>query len=635
MKRFVYFLAFFCVTHNVLYAQNYSSTNEKAIALYKESLQNFQYRYFEKAEKTLVEALRRDAHFVEAYYLLAGVYTELGNKEKIIETFETCIETCGETHIWAHYKYAYELVELGEYENASSHLKTLKAKSTELNTKQIQQVNMLLNRCQIALNLKRYPVPFNPQNLGTSVNSEHDDYHPTITIDDQVLIFTSLIPHPQAHTKQEDLFFSIREGDSWKERQSIGTPINTPSNQGAQSISADGTRMIFTACNMPDGFGSCDIYITEFKHNVWSTPRNIGAPINTKYWESQPSLSADGRTMYFVSNRPGGVGKKDIWKSTQTDAGVWTPPVNLGKPINTKGDDESPYIHADGVTLYFASNGHIGMGKSDLYKSTFLETQQWSEPQNLGYPINTHNEELRVIVNAQGDKAYFSSDRYGTHGGQDIYVFDMPEHLRPNPVTYVRGVVADSKTNQKLAADIELYELLSGDLFYKIQAEPTTGSFLVPFVENTDYALQIWHQGYLFYSENVSLESIGSDLQVSLQPLIIGSTVVLKNVFFDVDSAILKDESKTELNIIATFMNQNPTISFEVGGHTDNTGSLQRNLELSAQRAKAVYNFLIEKGVEKQRLSYKGYADKKPVAPNDTEENRAQNRRTELIITEQ
>ncbi|HPY83251.1 MAG TPA: hypothetical protein PLU45_07830, partial [Bacteroidales bacterium] len=155
MKRFIYFLAIFCVTHNVLYAQNYSSTNEKAIALYKESLQNFQYRYFEKAEKTLLEALRRDAHFVEAYYLLAGVYTEFGNKEKIIETFETCIETCGETHIWAHYKYAYELVELGEYENASSHLKTLKAKSTELNTKQIQQVNMLLNRCQIALNLKR------------------------------------------------------------------------------------------------------------------------------------------------------------------------------------------------------------------------------------------------------------------------------------------------------------------------------------------------------------------------------------------------------------------------------------------------------------------------------------------------
>lgn len=633
MKLLAICLLFVCMFSLKGIAQKYSSENARAIAAYEDALRNFQYRYYDKAEASLLEAIKRDKDFIEAYYLLAGVYTETKDIEKALSTLATTVELFGTKQVWAYYHLAFEQVEHGRFEEAQQNLEYLNTRISELTERQKQQFERLYQRASIALEIKKNPVEFNPINLGTNVNSEYDDYHPTITVDDEVLIFTSRVPHPQARTNQEDLFFCVRVGDAWTPRQAIGPPINTPANQGAQSISADGTRMIFTACNMPDGFGSCDIYITEFYGGQWTVPKNIGPPINTVHWESQPSLSADGRTMYFVSNRPGGLGKKDIWMSTQAESGQWTNPVNLGQPINTPGDDESPFIHQDGVTLYFASDGHPGLGKSDLFKTTRQPDNTWTIPENLGFPINTHAEELRIITNAQGNIAYFSSDRYGTLGGQDIYLFDMPEHLRPNPVTYVKGEVADVQTKRRLGADIELYEIGTGELFYKTKAERTNGSFTVPFVEDMDYVLRIWHQGYLFYSEHVNLLNIEKNLQVELQPLILGSAVVLKNVFFDVDSDYLRPESKTELDIIVTFMKQNPNLEFEIGGHTDNTGTRARNIELSTKRAKAVFEYLTTHGVPAHQLSYKGYADTKPVAPNTSDENKAKNRRTELIIT--
>ncbi|MDA3883165.1 MAG: OmpA family protein [Bacteroidales bacterium] len=615
-----------------LFAQNYSSDNKHAVSLYEEAIQNFQYRYFEDAEESLNKALKKDDGFVEAYYLLAGVYVETQRLEKAIEILQTCVDLCGEEYIWTYYKLAFEQVEQGLFRDAQKNLKHLLSQSSALSEKELKKVQNLKAKCLVAIKFMEHPVPFDPENLGGNINTEFNDYHPTITVDDQVLIFTSLIPSPQSPIDQEDLFYSVQTDNGWSPRKSFSEPINTPANQGAQSISADGQRMIFTACNMPGGYGSCDIYITEFDGRTWSKPQNIGEAINSKYWESQPSLSADGKTLYFVSNRPGGHGKKDMWVSKQTDIG-WTPPKNLGEPVNTSGNDESPFIHADGVTLYFASDGHSGVGKSDLYKSTLKDAKHWTTPQNLGYPINTHTAELRIIVNASGEKAYFSSDRYTSLGGQDIYMFDTPDQIRPNSVTYVKGVVSDVETKKRLPANIELYNLHSGAEFYKSKARYADGNFIVPFVEQDEYVLRVWHKGYLFYSENVSLQTIDSSLDISLQPLIVGSKVILKNVFFDVDSDKLKPESKTELDMIVRFMNQNPTISFEIGGHTDNTGSDARNRELSTERAQAVYNYLIQKGIDANRLAYKGYADTKPVVDNSTKENRAQNRRTELVIT--
>jgi outer membrane protein OmpA-like peptidoglycan-associated protein len=614
-------------------AQNYSSDNKKAVSLYEDAIQNFQYRYFDKAEEALNDALKKDETFVEVYYLLAGVYIETNRPEKAVEILQTCVNICGDEHIWAYYKLAYEQVDQGLFREAQANLKHLLSHSSALQKSQLEKVQKLKDKSFVAIKFMEHPVPFDPENLGENINTEYNDYHPTITVDDEVLIFTSLIPSPHSPIDQEDLFYSVRTETGWAPRKAFSEPINTPANQGAQSISADGQRMIFTACNMPGGFGSCDIYITEFDGRSWSKPKNIGEPVNSKYWESQPSLSADGKTLYFVSNRPGGQGKKDIWVSKQTEIG-WTPPENLGTPINTPADDESPFIHADGVTLYFASDGHPGVGKSDLFKSTLKDTKHWTVPQNLGYPINTHTAELRIIVNASGEKAYFSSDRYSSLGGQDIYMFDTPEQIRPNAVTYVKGAVSDVETKKRLGANIELYNLHSGEEFYKSQARYADGNFIVPFVEKDEYVLRVWHKGYLFYSENVSLQSIDSSLDISLQPLIVGSKVVLKNVFFDVDSDKLKPESKTELDMIVRFMNQNPSIHFEIGGHTDNTGSDARNKELSAQRAQAVYYYLTQKGIVQSRLTYKGYADTKPVVNNSTAENRAQNRRTELVITQ-
>ncbi|HRS19465.1 MAG TPA: OmpA family protein, partial [Bacteroidales bacterium] len=363
---------------------------------------------------------------------------------------------------------------------------------------------------------------------------------------------------------------------------------------------------------------------------------NIGSPVNTRNWESQPSLSADGRTLYFVSNRPGGYGKKDIWVSTLTDTNTWTPPVNLGPTINTKEEEESPYIHADGKTLFFSSDGHFGMGKKDMFVTQKLANGSWRQPINMGYPLNTHNKESHVVVNAAGTKGYFASNQFGTLGGVDIFEFDIDETfpIKPSPVTYIKGVVYDAKNiDKKVPALIQLSDIETGEVFYEHVADFYTGSFIVPFYQDKSYALTVTHHGYLLYSEQVNLKTIGKSISIPMQPIAIGNTVVLNNVFFDTDSYSLKPESKVELLAIVDFMNQNPLICFEIGGHTDNVGNKQYNTTLSNNRAKAVYDFIVEAGISSSRLSYKGYADNKPVVDNTTPENRAKNRRTELVIT--
>ncbi len=638
MRKLASILVVLLASSALTFSQDYNTTNKKAIAAYEEAVKNFQYRYYAQAEESILKALKADEYFSDAYYLLAGIYTEQNQIEKVLLTLEKCVSLCAQKDPWSYYKFAYELAENGVYEKAVANLLKLKESGAKLSPKKLEYLDGLLTKSNVAINLMNNPVEFNPQNMGNKINSDFDDYHPAITVDDNFFIYTSRVPNPQARGNQEDLFFNTKNNDgSWKERKPLGRPINTPDNEGAQSITADGNKMIFTICNAPGGYGSCDIYITEKQNSFWKTPKNIGPVINTSKWESQPSLSADGRTLYFASNRPGGYGNKDIWMSTQNELGEWTPPVNLGAMVNTKMEDETPFIHADGVTLYFSSDGHPGMGKKDIYKTNKLSGNAWSQPQNLGYPINTHNKDSYIIVNAKGDKAYFSSNRYGARSGSmDIYEFDMPTSIRPNSVTYIKGTVFDAADkNKKLSATVSLYELKTGNLLYKFNSDIHTGTFMVPFVEGVDYALTIEHNGYLFYSENVCLKSIESSIEIPLQPMLVGKPVVLNNVFFDVDSDILKPESAIELLTIVNYMKQNPTICFEIGGHTDNTGSTAYNTELSSKRAKAVYSFLTSKGIPAARLSYKGYADSKPVVANDSPENRAKNRRTELIITKQ
>jgi outer membrane protein OmpA-like peptidoglycan-associated protein len=371
----------------------------------------------------------------------------------------------------------------------------------------------------------------------------------------------------------------------------------------------------------------------------WTEPKNIGPPVNTPHWESQPAFAADGRTVYFASNRPRGAGGIDIWKTKIDDDDRFSVPENIGPPINTPGDEVSPFIHPDGKTLYFASDGHLGMGGKDIFVSRLMDNNQWSEPQNLGYPINTIGDELNLIVNAKGNIAYFSSDKEGGFGGMDLYWFELDESIRPQSVTYLKGRVFDQKDRRPIEAVVELYDLSTGELFSSIKSDVVNGEFLVCIPTNNSYALNVNKTGYLFFSENFDLVGVHSETEpyhkdIPLKNINVGEIVVLKNVFFDTDKFDLKAESILELNKLVDLLKQNKSIKIEIGGHTDNQGSQAHNKTLSQNRAKAVYEYLISKNIDKSRLTYQGYGVEKPVATNDTPQGRTLNRRTEFKIIE-
>jgi outer membrane protein OmpA-like peptidoglycan-associated protein len=348
-------------------------------------------------------------------------------------------------------------------------------------------------------------------------------------------------------------------------------------------------------------------------------------------------MASDGMTIYFASSRPGGYGGMDIWVTTMTAEGEFSIPENLGPEINTPGDDAAPFIHSDGRTLYFASNGRVGMGGYDLYYATRLPDGTWTSPKNLGYPINSPADEINIFINASGTMAYIASDKDGGFGGLDLYSFELDDQLRPNPVTYIKGRVRDAFTGDPLEARIEMIDLSTKQLLTSTTSDPKDGSYLACIHTGGNVLLNVSHPDYPFYSENFQLERSYTELSpylkdIALQPTDVGTVVALKNVFFDFDRTELKPESFVELDRLADYLRKNPALRIEVCGHTDDQGTDEYNDRLSENRAKSVYEYLVGKGIPADRLQYKGYGKRVPVADNGTEEGRAENRRTEFKI---
>jgi hypothetical protein len=495
--------------------------------------------------------------------------------------------------------------------------------------------------CEFALNAMKNPVPFNPVSVGASINTKDDEYWPSITADGQTLMFTRQSSSNESPSSygliQEDFWISNYSDNIWQKAYNAGPPLNTRQNEGAQSLSSDGNYMFYTACNRPGGMGSCDIYFSSLIDRNWSEAINLRAPVNTSYWESQPSISADGKVLFFSSNRPGGFGGKDIWYSLLNDKNSWTLPVNMGKTINTSGDEMSPFIHFDGKTLYYSSDGHVGMGGFDIYMTRMNVDNTWTVPQNLGYPINTYNDEMGLIIESNGQKAYFSSVRDNING-KDIFSFDLYESARPNPVSYLKGKVYDKQTGKIIKADYELINLTTGIVSIKSSTD-SKGNFLVCLPSGYNYGINVSKPGYLFYSESFLLEGLHSVLKpyikkVSLSPLKVGASTELANVFFEINSWNLKKESMSELNNLANLLLVNKELNMEIGGYTDSTGSTEHNLLLSEKRALSVVNYLIGMGVAPEKLKYKGYGNSSPLGDNMTIEGRKLNRRTEAKIIE-
>jgi len=475
------------------------------------------------------------------------------------------------------------------------------------------------------------PMKVHKRSMGDTVNFLNSQFFPVMTADDETLIFTGL-----TENRDENIYVTHRIPGGWDVPEEISKSINTSNNEGTCSISADGRTLVLTACNRPDSYGGCDLYISHKQGNDWSTPQNVGENINSRNWESQPSLSADGRMLYFASDRRGGLGKSDIWVSVLKDKGQWSDPKNLGSLINTPDDENAPFIHANGRTLFYASNGLTGMGGFDIFLSEKADTT-WTAPKNIGYPINTQADQVGLFISANGKKGYYTDDSSEKSQGRSLlYTFDLPDSLQNlvTPTRYAKGKVFDKQTNKPLASSIELYDLKSQEKVAEFSSDPQNGNFLAVLNKGSEYAFYVSKSGYLFKSLTFSVTDSASsvNLDIPLEAIEKDRIEVLNNIFFNTGEYALDDKSKVELNRMVDFLKNNQTINIEISGHTDDVGSEATNLELSKKRAQSVLDYLQKSGIGPTRLTAKGFGKTKPVAKNDSEENRRKNRRIEWRV---
>ena len=606
-------------------------TSRKAGKIYREAKSLIAVKDLQTAKSLLQKALSIDHQFVEAWILLGDVNIGLEDKEAAIQAYRKSIPIAPRFSFPMYYRLAVAEHSMGYYSDALKHIRKYLS-SKKISEPYRKKALALKSSCEFSISAVKNPVSFNPENLGPNVNSDADEYLPALSADGSTLIFTR--SSNQDGSRNEDFYLSYHDTDDWTFAESIGEPINTAQNEGAQCITADGKTLYFTACSRSDSYGRCDLYTSEFVDGYWSQPVNLGSNVNTENWESQPAISSDGRQLFFVSNRPGGVGKKDIWVTYKNNKGNWTKAKNLGKDINTSKDDVSPFLHWDNQTLYFSSKGYVGMGGFDVFLSRLNELGEWGTVKNIGYPINSPSDENSLIVAKDGRTAYFAS-AYFKQGRTDLdlYTFDLPQESRAREVAYVQGTIIDSKTKKPLVAEIDLVDLKSGSP-YKSSQSDLDGDFMLCLPSDSEYALTLSKKNYLFYSENIQMHREGSILlkNFKLQPLEVGEQVRLDNIFFELNSYELKDESVTELNKIIKFMETNPFLVIEIGGHTDNSGSESYNLDLSEQRAQSVKNALVQRGLPSRRIQTKGYGMYVPLNDNSSEEEKAINRRTELKI---
>ncbi len=625
---FLNFLIIFLLYNpaDIIGQNKYYTKSKKAIKYFETAFQHYNLKEYEAAKEILAKAIETDKQFIDAYILFGEIATDENQKDTAIFYYSKAISIKHDYNALMFLRLADLQKETGKYSEAINNYQIFISNGKKIKDYS-NYVNLKVNQCNFAIELMKNPVAFNPVNIGLEINTKISEYWPSLTADDSMLVFTS--SDRQINT-QEDLYFSIKQNGQWLQAKKFDNQVNTSQSEGAQTISADGKTMIFTACLRKDGLGSCDLYWSQKKGIKWSIPVNMGSPVNSGYKETQPCLSADGKILYFVSNRPGGKGKFDIWMSKKNDKNQWGQPINLGDSINTTEDENSPFVHYDNQTIYFSSEGHPGMGGSDLFISKKNIKDEWQKAVNLGYPINTWYNEESIVITANGNFGLISTNIKGTFGQKDIYQFITPPSLKPKKIIFIKGKVYDVKTLENILAEIEISNSTGTEIF-KTESDEISGEFLVCLSPQNNYAFNVNKPGYMMYSENYFLNDSGIYIKIPLQRIEQGSEAVLKNIFFELNSYQLKNESFAELDKMIKFINLNK-LRIEIQGHTDSLGSESYNQKLSENRAKSVYEYLIKGGIDKKRLDFKGYGFSKPLSDNKTKEGMAMNRRTAFKI---
>ncbi len=624
--------------------------DKKTEKLYNDAMGMFKKKNYSQASLALRNVLKEEPECVDAYYVLGLINFKKANAN-LTEAWKYFMETIKRCPGYDPYAYYY----LGEISYVDEKFDTVVRFMTEF-LKDVDKIKSdadynraveLLRYSRFYLEMIRNPVPFRPK-VVEGISTTENEYLPILSPDNQMAFFTrekkfpgdknSVVPTPRM--KEKFMFSLLGSDGEFTLGEEMPEPFNINDNEGGATLTADNNNLYYTVCKFDKvkRYLNCDIYFSEYINEEWTPIRSVSRKINLAgSWESQPSISADGKILYFISDRIGGFGGYDIYRSFKNDSGEWGTPINLGPVINSTSNEKSPFIHPDGKTLYFSSDGWTGLGGYDIFISRMNDNGTWSKPKNIGFPINSPDDEVGFFVSTDGTKGFFASNKFSGMGGWDLYSFDLYDEARPEKVLFIKGTVKSESDMEPVKAKIELTNI-GTKTTSQIPMDTMTGKYVAVTPFNSDYIMTIKKEGYVYESKYIaridSTFKAPAEINMEIKPIELNKSYRINDVYFGFNSYDLTSESKVVLDQLIGFLEENTSIFIQIQGHTDNIGNDAANLKLSSDRAKSVYNYLIEKGIPVKRLTYKGFGESMPVETNNTEEGRAKNRRTVFVITE-
>jgi outer membrane protein OmpA-like peptidoglycan-associated protein len=623
--------------------------NKKIEKLYETGIVFFKKGNYTEALSTMKSILSQEPDFTDAYFVSGLIYFKRTNSNfrDAERNFLKVIELCPDYDPYVYYY-------LGEICYGSDRFDSTVRYLSEF-VKDVEKIKSdrdynramdLLNYSNRYVEMIQKPVPFEPR-VVEGISTIENEYLPIFSPDNQMALFTreiKLLPDKSSmfqtiSTKEKFMFSMLRSDGTFTEGEEMPYPFNRTDNEGGATLTIDNNTLYYTVCKYTKSntYYNCDICYSEFINGDWTPIRNLSDKVNqSTTWESQPSISNDGKTLYFVSDRQGGHGGYDIYKSIKNEKGEWGYPVNLGIVINSSGNEKSPFIHPDGKTLYFSSDGWPGLGGYDIFFSRMDDKGNWSKPKNIGYPINSQEDEISFFVSTDGAQGFFASNKLKGKGGWDLYSFDLYQDARPDKVLFIKGNVKSETIAEPIKARIELKNLETKKIS-EIPLDSMTGNYVAVAPFNNDYIMTVKKEGYVYEAKYISrIDSsykTPATVDLEIQPIELNKSYRINDIYFGFNKFDLTGESQAILDQLTEFLNENPKIRIEIQGHTDNIGKDAENLKLSENRSRSVFNYLVTKGINKERLTFKGFGKTMPVAGNDTEEGRAKNRRTVFVIT--
>lgn len=642
------FLLGFLTELSVVFSQNCEiEISKKSLKEYSKSLALFEEGKKREAQEIMYQLTKDEPLFAQANMSLGMFYIE--NKPPNVKTarkyFEKAIELCPDSVLYAYYymgKIYYGSHDFGKAIECFQHfLKDVDLIKTDDDYFEIKNY---LEYAQVTFDLLSHPVPFEPVKVeGISTNA--DEYLPIISPDNDFALFTRRAKQfisrglTEQLVEKEVFTYSLRNHDGqFEQGWEMEYPFNKVENEGAATLTIDNNDLYYTVCTRDPQtkYLNCDLYHSHFAKGYWSNIESLGDHINGKdSWESQPSVTSSGDRIYFASNRPGGLGGYDIYKINKLEDGTWSDPINVGAPVNTAGNEKSPFIHTDSQTLYFSSEGHKGLGGYDIFFCRQNEEGEWQNPVNIGYPINSFDDDLGFFVSTDGQFGYYASNRLDENNKWNLYSFPLYEKARPQKVLFIKGQVDIANNLEPIKARIQLKNMRTKTI-REIPVDTVTGKYVATMLFRDDQVLTVKNEGFVYSSRYLSVEdsslSSPKTVDLTMKKIEVGESYKIDDINFATNSTLLNEDSKKIIDEFFEFLYENPNIEVEIQGHTDDVGQDEANLILSDKRAKAVYDYLIQKGIPMSRMEANGYGETQPLVENTTSSGRAKNRRTVFVI---